>query len=537
MKKALIILAAGFGSRLTPLTLLTPKALLKIDKQERNFLDKMLEYIPDDDSIDIYIVTGYKKSLFTPIISKYNMTEILNSKYSQTNSIISVYEATKKIDLNKYDAFYIAPSDCYLNENVFNKNTNFSWVNTVDSYSPNKEWNIVKRKDNKTIKSFKIGKNNENYSEFITGISYFKTSDFIILSRTIKQMLVENYKKNSNLYWEDALSKTLNSINLRTYNLSGRLLEIDTIDELIEFNPEVKSIKDNPHFNLIKKVFGINLTKIKNMKPVKAGMTNDSFTFEINDKVYIYRIPGLGSDKLINRENEFNTYKTTANLPNREILIHYEQNKDNGLETYGAKIALFHDNHRTVNPKNWSEVTKALQAIKIFHENKYNASYEFDVIERMTYYKSLILNKSVLTKTIELEHKLIKIYDKIKDRDKYLIHVDFICDNVLIDNDNDIRIIDWEYSGTGDKYFDLSAWCLYSYYSRKQCDKLLKIYLNGKIKKEDRRVFYSYIAIQGYLWYLWSIFKEEQNLFFSDYKETMLGYGKEYTEILENEFD
>lgn len=52
--------------------------------------------------------------------------------------------------------------------------------------------------------------------------------------------------------------------------------------------------------NIIKNVFHISGDKILDMKTQKKGMTNRSITFSVDGKTYIFRMPGEGTDLLIN---------------------------------------------------------------------------------------------------------------------------------------------------------------------------------------------------------------------------------------------
>lgn len=48
--------------------------------------------------------------------------------------------------------------------------------------------------------------------------------------------------------------------------------------------------------------------KVKSLRAMKSGMTNRSYSFCMDDKRYIIRIPGEGTDRLINRKQEHAVY-------------------------------------------------------------------------------------------------------------------------------------------------------------------------------------------------------------------------------------
>ncbi|WP_051044001.1 sugar phosphate nucleotidyltransferase [Mycoplasmopsis bovigenitalium] len=92
--KNVIILAAGLGSRLTPLTLKVPKGLLEI-KENTRILTQNLKYLENFDNK--IIVTGYKRKKFTGIVQYYNLFEIYNKDFKDTNSLYSLYLALEQL--------------------------------------------------------------------------------------------------------------------------------------------------------------------------------------------------------------------------------------------------------------------------------------------------------------------------------------------------------------------------------------------------------------------------------------------------------
>lgn len=93
---------------------------------------------------------------------------------------------------------------------------------------------------------------------------------------------------------------------------------------------------------------------------------------------------------------------------------------------------------------------------------------------------------------------LLKRLDRL-DRKKTLCHIDSVCDNFLFLPDGGIRLIDWEYAGMCDPMIDVSMATIYSYYNEEEAEKLLAIYCSGNISAEDRFVYYSYIALGGFM--------------------------------------
>ena len=102
--------------------------------------------------------------------------------------------------------------------------------------------------------------------------------------------------------------------------------------------------------------------------------------------------------------------------------------------------------------------------------------------------------------------------------------------NFLILPDGQIRLIDWEYSGMCDPLADLGMCAIYSYYNEEEVEQLMDIYFERPAEPEERLAVYSYIALGGFLWTLWAVYKSSLGEEFGDYTLVMYRYAKRYYE-------
>lgn len=84
-----IILAAGMGTRLRPLTNDTPKALVKVNGQP--IIERQIEYLKEIGINDIIIMTGYLHEKFSYLSDKYGVKLIFNDKYDTYNNGYTMY--------------------------------------------------------------------------------------------------------------------------------------------------------------------------------------------------------------------------------------------------------------------------------------------------------------------------------------------------------------------------------------------------------------------------------------------------------------
>jgi len=90
-KKAIFI-AAGFGSRMVPVTLNTPKPLIRVNG--KRIIDTLIDACLENGITEIYVVRGYLAEQFDQLLYKYPMIKFLeNPSYNEANNIGSAMVA------------------------------------------------------------------------------------------------------------------------------------------------------------------------------------------------------------------------------------------------------------------------------------------------------------------------------------------------------------------------------------------------------------------------------------------------------------
>lgn len=92
-----IIMAAGLGNRMRPVTLTTPKPLVKVNGER--MIDTVIQGLHENGITEIYIVVGYLKEQFYTLEQEYpGVTIIENPYYDTCNNISSLYVARDYIE-------------------------------------------------------------------------------------------------------------------------------------------------------------------------------------------------------------------------------------------------------------------------------------------------------------------------------------------------------------------------------------------------------------------------------------------------------
>ena len=91
------------------------------------------------------------------------------------------------------------------------------------------------------------------------------------------------------------------------------------------------------------------------------SMTNSTRLIELDKKKYILRVPGKGTDKLINRHQEYAVYQAIKDAHISDEVLYFDENS-------GLKIARFIPDCHNCNPRNFEDVKVSMKAIKNLHD-------------------------------------------------------------------------------------------------------------------------------------------------------------------------
>lgn len=285
--------------------------------------------------------------------------------------------------------------------------------------------------------------------------------------------------------------------------------------------------------SIIAPIFNVDYNGIDNLQPLKKGMTNHSYIFSIQNKKYILRIPGEGTDCLINREEEAEVYKIIKDKNLCDNIIFFDPQN-------GYKITEFIEGARNCNPFDANDIKKAMSFLRSFHKLNLQVNSFFDIFEKINYYESLWNGQASeyhdykITK--ENVFKLKSFIDKA-DKQYALTHIDAVPDNFIFaetDTESKTYLIDWEYAAMQDPDVDIAMFCIYSLYDKVHVDELIDVYYQDSCPDETRIKIYCYIASCGLLWSNWCEYKKSLGVSFDEYAHMQYKYAQDYFNIVKD---
>lgn len=513
-----IIMAAGTSSRFAPLSYEKPKGLLNVKGEV--LIERQIRQLQEAGITDITIVIGYKAEQFDYLAEKFNVSLVLNEDYNQYNNTSSIIRV-----IDKLENTYICSSDNYFPENVFVNQSLDSYYSALYAEGVTGEY-CISTDEQDNITSVTVGGED---SWYMVGHVFFNKE----FSEKFREIMMEEYPKEETKkgYWEDVYIKHINELpwmKIHRYQ-NHDIEEFDSLEELRLFDEKYINNTDCKIFRNICSVLQCEEKDIYDINLLKKGMTNCSFAFTCkkNGKKYVYRHPGSGTEAFISRNSEFFSMQVAKklNLDTTFVYMH---------PTEGWKVSLYIENARILDYHNPKKLEQAVQLLARLHDANIQSDFPYRLWDQANDFlkKLQVLKKDNTPDFYQLNEKIKNLYE-LTCQDGWsecLNHCDALAANFLIDSEDRMTLIDWEYSGQGDTAQDLGSFIACSDMNYEEAMFAITKYLGHKPTKEELRHYLAYTAIASYCWYLWAIYQEANGVDTGEFLELWHNYSYLYSD-------
>ena len=253
-----------------------------------------------------------------------------------------------------------------------------------------------------------------------------------------------------------------------------------TIDRLIKLIPEWKG-------------------KLIKVDPINRGITNINFKVNVDKRVFFLSIPDSDSELLnIDYRNKYYNNKICGDIKISPRVAHFIES-DNLLVTEFIKsktssLTIFQSS---------KEIKQLVKKIKLLHNAK-PFLRNFNMLSQISYYKNILKEECLPKELFKYVNNIETLKQKLYLTKDNLVpcHNDLIAENI-IKKDNQIYIVDFDYSGNNDPCFELGNLSVEMEYDDEQINKLVRFYY-GEINENIISKVYLQGVVSDIGWSLWS---------------------------------
>ena len=225
-----IILSAGKGTKLQPLTLNHPKSLYKLD-DKTTILQRLVRMIRKYDSeAEIVVVVGYMYKQIQKELEDDNVKFVHNPFYSTTSSMGSLWFAKDYLQCENVTIINgdIVTSDDLL-EDVVCKHTDYPYVLLDSTHKEANKYNVQVQGDLVCVMS-------KNLTEYLGNYASITKLDAVSSRFLFEQLIQMVNEEMYNLFYEDALVQMVFQNNFELYYKDIKdyiWTEVDSVDDLL----------------------------------------------------------------------------------------------------------------------------------------------------------------------------------------------------------------------------------------------------------------------------------------------------------------
>lgn len=233
-----------------------------------------------------------------------------------------------------------------------------------------------------------------------------------------------------------------------------------------------------------------------------GGLTNFNYLVTAGDLEVVFRLPGEGTEDLVDRTVECAITRAASAIGVDSELLYFDQ-------ATGVKAVRLIADAETMSPESMQapeNTVLAAQLLRKLHDEGTPVDFRFDVFEMIPQYERAIRQNEEIDWDgyEELRAALFALRDRMDQGEVALCHCDPLCENFVKDaGTKRMYLIDWEYGGMNDPLWDVAGVIIEAGFDREQRDLFQDSYFGRPATPdEDERISINIVLID-FLWALW----------------------------------
>lgn len=235
-----------------------------------------------------------------------------------------------------------------------------------------------------------------------------------------------------------------------------------------------------------------------------GGLTNENYRISVEGEEYVLRLPGEGTAEYIDRAVEEHNARAASEAGVNATLVFFDAADGLMLTRYISSETMSPETFR----KRPGVPARAAATMKRMHRSGREFRFRFELFDMISRYLEVLERKGA--ELPDGYHTVVEesgaAREALEARPVPLApcHNDPLTENFLDDGERG-WLLDWEYSGMNDPYWDLGDVAVEAGLSGEQELEMLEVYNEGAVTEANLGRLKTYRAMADLLWTLWGL--------------------------------
>ena len=253
-----------------------------------------------------------------------------------------------------------------------------------------------------------------------------------------------------------------------------------------------------------------------------GGITNHNYIIWVDGgpptgNKYVLRVPGTGTDMFIDRDVERYNMVQAAEVGVGPAVA-YELNPEGGVVSDFVEGEIMHPETIAGHPE---RIRQVVETVKIIHE-KAVFKHHIRVFDMLRHYTKIAREVDAPMPpelaSLLLEMDVIEKATAVRPPADLACHNDLLSENFIVDANGKMWVIDWEYGGMTDPYFDLGDFVMEHPFSREEERLIIATYCGAMDEGRFGRMML-YKVVSGVWWGVWAMIQKTVSHIEFDYMD------------------
>lgn len=241
-------------------------------------------------------------------------------------------------------------------------------------------------------------------------------------------------------------------------------------------------------------------TDVEVIERLMGGMSNYTYIIKANGKKYTFRKPGEKAENFVSRQVELKNIRLVEPLGITNHLVYLD------LES-GIKICEYVEGKVLSTLDRKAYLKQVSDTLKVIHHSGLKAENNYNHVQRLTDYEAI--NHTISDRYLDLKKTWLNWFELYKGLPMVLCHGDAQPSNFVITADNKAMVVDFEFTGNNDPYYDIAQFGNIDF---NDALALLDEYCNHQATSADKKRMIFYRMFLTLQWHQVATFKHEIGL-------------------------